>query len=157
MATVINYANGLYNSELIAMCTSCKSKDCPEGICVRYRQKYRELYGYKPITRNMHDGTHRGRKPHERFEYRGEIHSITEWARILGINAATLHSRIRKSGMTFAEAAEYVKPECKWAGKFECNGVSKTLTQWSREIGIPRDTIIYRLKRGIPIEEALRR
>lgn len=40
------------------------------------------------------------------FEYNGETHTMSEWARLLNINYSTLKDRIRK-GLTFEDAIKY--------------------------------------------------
>jgi hypothetical protein len=61
----------------------------------------------------------------------------------------------------------YSKANCRWATKTEqqnnrrgCvyltyNGKSQTITQWSRELGIPPMTITARINQNRPIEEIL--
>ena len=63
--------------------------------------------------------------------------------------------------------AAYSPSNCKWASRKEqqnnrrnnhrvtLNGVTKTVEQWSAETGIKANTIIYRLRRGWPVERAL--
>ncbi len=61
----------------------------------------------------------------------------------------------------------YSPDNCKWATRLEqCNnrrdnlhithnGRTQTLSQWAREYGVQGQTIIYRIRNGWPIEEAL--
>jgi lambda repressor-like predicted transcriptional regulator len=62
----------------------------------------------------------------------------------------------------------YFKENCRWATRKEqqnnqraCvylthEGHTQTLAQWAREVGLPRQTIDDRLKRGYSMEDALR-
>ncbi|HEU4603747.1 MAG TPA: hypothetical protein VFS24_17360 [Steroidobacteraceae bacterium] len=38
--------------------------------------------------------------------------------------------------------------------RYEFNGKSLTLAEWSRELGIGRVTLLKRLQRGVPVERA---
>jgi hypothetical protein len=62
----------------------------------------------------------------------------------------------------------YFKENCRWATRqeqqqnlrtnvwLEFNGEKKVLSEWSRVKGIPLTTLLYRLKRGWPLDKALR-
>jgi hypothetical protein len=39
--------------------------------------------------------------------------------------------------------------------RYELNGQSQTLTEWSRETGIPRATLRKRIQRGVPFHFAI--
>lgn len=64
---------------------------------------------------------------------------------------------------------DYCPENCRWATDTEqmnnrgCNvhltigGVTKTLSQWARETGIPKTTISQRIKRGWPADRILRK
>lgn len=61
----------------------------------------------------------------------------------------------------------YEPSNCRWADsktqmnnrrntpKYEINGISKTMSEWSEYTGIPRSTIYNRMKKGLSLEEAL--
>jgi hypothetical protein len=63
--------------------------------------------------------------------------------------------------------ADYSQDNCYWATrgeqglnkrnnvKYELNGKSQTLSEWSRETGIGRVTMLKRIQRGVPLELAL--
>lgn len=64
--------------------------------------------------------------------------------------------------------AGYSKENCKWASKKEqanntsanlpvsYGGQTKNVSQWAEEIGVKPNTLIYRLRRGIPVERAIK-
>lgn len=61
----------------------------------------------------------------------------------------------------------YSKENCRWATRsvqnlnkrtcvrYELNGRSQTLAEWSRETGIGRTTLLLRIKNGVPLDQAL--
>lgn len=73
--------------------------------------------------------------------YNGETHTVSEWASILGISEATLHSRLR-AGMNEDEAL--TKPISK-PKVLEHNGEKHTVSEWSKITGIPRKILDSRL------------
>jgi hypothetical protein len=60
----------------------------------------------------------------------------------------------------------YSKDNCRWVGRavqnlnkrnnvrYDYEGKSKTLSEWSRELGIGRVTLLKRLQRGVPVSLA---
>jgi hypothetical protein len=64
-------------------------------------------------------------------------------------------------------SGDYTPENCRWITRavqnlnkrncvrYDMNGQSKTLAEWSRETGIGRVTMLKRLQRGWPIERAL--
>jgi len=81
----------------------------------------------------------------------------------MGGKPSTKHSldRINNNG-------NYTRQNCRWATSREQsdntrvsrhythNGVTKNLTEWCRELGIPRTTMFNRLERGMSFEEAIK-
>jgi hypothetical protein len=112
--------------------------------------------------------TQRGRL----FEHNGEAHSLAEWSKITGIKHGTLYRRIVELGWPVGDALTTNKmahgtvrdidartnrarnrsdiPRYEYAGKH------LTLSEWSKETGIPRRALKERVYRmGWAIEEAL--
>lgn len=62
---------------------------------------------------------------------------------------------------------DYTPENCRWATdleqqnnrtnnvRLEYNGISKTLSEWSRELSIPKTTLSGRYKKGLPTEKIL--
>ena len=62
---------------------------------------------------------------------------------------------------------DYTPDNCRWVPRavqnlnrrscvrYEFNGKSQTLAEWSRETGIGRVTLLKRLQRGVPLDVAL--
>lgn len=62
---------------------------------------------------------------------------------------------------------DYSKENCRWSTwtdqslnkrnnvRYELNGKSQTLSEWARETGIGRVTMLKRIQAGIPLEQAL--
>lgn len=74
------------------------------------------------------------------------------------------------AGMTLERIdnnADYGPSNCKWATRGEqalnkrnnvryaFNGKNQTLSEWSRETGIKRLTLLWRIQHGVPIDQAL--
>jgi len=115
----------------------------------------------------------------------GRCHNPTDnsWARYGG-RGIVVCERWRESFLNFAEDmgerppshsidridnnGNYEPKNCRWATKKEqCNntrsnrvlvldGKAKTMTQWAEELGLSRETIRGRLRRGATVERALR-
>ena len=74
-----------------------------------------------------------------KYEYNGESHSISEWARILGIKRELLKDRIWKLGWSIEKAL--TTPTTPTNQRFEYNGESHTWKEWSEITGISENTL----------------
>lgn len=142
----------------------------------------------------------------KKYEYNGEIHTLPDWAEILGIEYSLLHGRIFTYGWSIKDAIErprnyrvngnYVKVNLDGtektlleisketgishtvlkkkydngykiedvireyaekgkylAKRYEYDGKNLTISEWSTEIGVPTQTLQYRLRVGMPYEK----
>lgn len=88
------------------------------------------------------------------LEYNGVRGNIMWWAKQLDMVVSTLYRRLRKNGWDLeAACSEPVKQLSR--AKIVFNGRALSIRQWAKEVGIPNPTIVCRLKRGWPVEQAL--
>ena len=73
------------------------------------------------------------------YEYNGEVHSIAEWARILGVKRELLRDRINRLGWSVDKA--FSTPPSPINQYFEYNGESHTWKEWSDITGINENTL----------------
>lgn len=94
------------------------------------------------------------------IEYAGKRQTVAQWAEEIGIGAGTIWWRIR-NGFPPSIALSKDKIVIRRGGPRKTNriltlgGVSKNMSQWSRETGIRVGTIWYRLKMGWSVERTL--
>ena len=93
-------------------------------------------------------------------EWKNNFHAFYDWAIAHGYSDTLTIDRIDVN-------REYSPENCRWATILEqqnntswnhnitANGVTMSLSKWSRELGIPVTTIYSRIKAGWPDEEAL--
>ena len=84
--------------------------------------------------------------------YKGDYIPLAELSNITGINAGTLRSRLNK-GMSVKDAVNYRRKLL----LFSFNGETKTLKEWCEKIGINYSTAYRRYRKGLPIDEILRK
>ncbi|MCK5607561.1 hypothetical protein KAR91_37100 [Candidatus Pacearchaeota archaeon] len=90
----------------------------------------------------------------KRFEFEGQIKTLSEWSRFLGIHLATLSGRINRSGMSFEDAVAYTDSEREV--KYTHDGETKTLFNWASSLGISKTALQQRInKLNWPLEKAL--
>ena len=91
------------------------------------------------------------------IEYNGKVNSMYGWCKELGISASTVRGRMKR-GLTFKQAVEMEKPG-HTGGKaphlYTYNGETNSISGWARTLGINVDTLSYRLKHGVPFEQAI--
>ena len=78
-------------------------------------------------------------------------HTIREWSEISGINANTIHTRLRK-GITGAELIAPIKHK---RILLTINGETHTLSEWSRITGVFYNVINSRYYKGIRGEDLI--
>ena len=84
--------------------------------------------------------------------YKGDYIPLAKLSNITGINAGTLRSRLNK-GMSAKDAVNYRRKLL----LFSFNGETKTLKEWCEKIGINYSTAYRRYRKGLPIDEILRK
>jgi hypothetical protein len=80
----------------------------------------------------------------------GETHTIAKWSEKTGVPYSTIRRRIR-NGVPSDQAvglAPFIKKMKLTSKKIEVGGVRQSVAEWSKQCGVPRETIFYRLKSG---------
>lgn len=87
------------------------------------------------------------------FTYKGQTHTLTEWACIYGHNEATLWCRIYRYGFSFEEAIKATGD--KRVRMITYNGKTQNLRQWADELHIPYSCLKGRLNKDhLSVKEA---
>ena len=99
-------------------------------------------------------------EPPETFSYQGEDLTLGQLAKKVGISNPTLYQRIKVLGWTIEEATKQtrrIKPNAHMmtADTPEGTAVTKSMKEWSEDLGIPLSTISRRLGLGWTDNEAL--
>lgn len=97
-----------------------------------------------------------------RFEYKGESHTCSEWAKILnnGLSKIEIYSRIVNLGWDvekalFTPLSINNKPDIyRWDAMLTHNGRTQTIAEWCEETGLEKDNYRSRIKIGWSEEEA---
>jgi hypothetical protein len=90
------------------------------------------------------------RSDNRNLEFNGRVQTMEQWAREVGISSGVLYLRIVKLGWPVAQAfAVPVKsgPHIGIPWLLTFRGQTKSVSGWSRVVGIHKDTILYRLNR----------
>lgn len=88
--------------------------------------------------------------------YNGESHTLREWSRLIGIDSRTIFKRINRDGWTLEDALNKPIRKVKKGNDalIEFNNKKHNLSNWSKLLNIPRETLKSRLKRGWSVEDA---
>lgn len=84
--------------------------------------------------------------------YKGETHTVAEWADIVAIPYFTLMQRINELGWSVEKALETPS-----RGRFhfiEYNGCKKSIKEWAEELKMPAKVLDNRIYNGMPVEKA---
>ncbi|MDE2095653.1 MAG: hypothetical protein KGL39_00220 [Patescibacteria group bacterium] len=88
--------------------------------------------------------------------FNGKTQSLTHWAREFHIKVSLLSDRLRVLGWDIEKALTTSAGGFrKHARYFTKNGITKSVAQWAREIGIAEVTVRTRIRNGWSIQEAL--
>lgn len=103
------------------------------------------------------------KRNNRRIECDGETKTISEWAEISGIPQSVIGRRLQ-NGFTvryaiFAPGDKYGKNDGKkvipGVMKLTIDGITKTITEWSKESPVSDEAIRYRLRRGMSPKDAV--
>lgn len=142
--------------ELIAFCQRCTRPEC-DGLCDEYADRYRQIYGLPervhartdPKPRKQSKGAY-VRRTYEAF---GHVHTLQEWANIVGLSYQTLWSRLDR-GMDI-ESALNPHRDHQPRHTYTFDGTTMGVTEWCRQCNVPRATFYTRLCSGMSIGQAL--
>lgn len=103
--------------------------------------------------------TQQNNKRYNRFiSHNGKTQTITQWSKETGISRNTLDSRL-KSGWSIKDALtkdKCIKGERRDNRFLTYDGKTQTITRWSRELGMNRKTLSYRIDEcGWSVKKAL--
>jgi len=127
----------------------------PEGLSIERRDNDK---GYSPD--NCYWATQKQQMRNMRrnvyLEHGGRRLCVSEWAEVTGICKETIWRRI-KDGWSVSDALTKEPSLTRRSTNvfLEYKGITRTLTEWTRELGMHRKTIQGRLKRGWSVEKAL--
>lgn len=76
--------------------------------------------------------------------YQGETHSISEWARKLGISRATVMRRLAERPGDVPNALRIPEGRTRYSDR----GDKRTAAAWAKSLGLPVDEVTHRLKHG---------
>ncbi len=145
----------LSNESFISMCHSVSKsnnetnhdwKDCSVG-------------NYRDISKNrilINGGDNKNKITNSiTLTFEGRTQKLTEWARELDIDHATLRNRIKNNWSIEDAFTVPVNAPCGKSTLVTHNMETKTIEDWGVIFNIKPNCILQRLKRGISIEEAL--
>ena len=88
------------------------------------------------------------------FSYKGETHTVSEWAQILGISLSSMWKRLKDPKWSSDDVFE--RPKHGKTNPLTFQGKTLPLWKWAIEVGIPRDTLWKRIKHSHwTVEKAL--
>lgn len=84
--------------------------------------------------------------------YKGEVHNLTEWSKILGVSTQTLSLRLH-SGWSLEDVFE--RSVVRESVTYEIDGVVKTIAEWAKMSGRSEALVRSRLQLGWGIRRAI--
>ena len=114
--------------------------------------------GYEPgnchwVT--MKEQSRNTRRTHY-LTYNGQTKPLTDWADEMQIPRFVLDTRINKLGWSVEKALTTKVKNANRPCYLTLNGITKTITEWANETGIPKGTLLHRINiLGWSVEKAL--
>ena len=127
---------------LVEMCLNCTRTKC-DGVCAEYKAFDRKIN--PPRRKPVYTAA--------RYEMDGKSLTLVQWAREYGVSYKTLKERMATGKYTLKQALE--TPTRRINQLFEAFGKRMLMSEWEKESGISQYTLYSRIRRGIPLEEAL--
>ena len=171
-----SYNSDNYEPYMIAICQNCQKPDC-DGDCEDMRNAYRRHHGLPEIGTRLHRTKQdRQRKPvrpkekpankparppeqyHKKglFTAFGETNTLAYFAKKHGIKYHTAYMRIYRYQMPIEKALTAgIYHEYRYARRYEIDGASHTIREWSAVYGVPIKTIRCRLAYGWDYQRAI--
>jgi len=139
------HKNG-YPEGFQVLCMNCNFAkgimgECPHKAMQRGEYKPLDVANYLKRTVSYHSRTHL-------ITYNGETHSMSEWARILGVDRSVLSTRINREKWSIERAFTQPFGQSHNEILLTHNSETHTLADWARIIGIRRDTLWKRIYQG---------
>lgn len=105
-----------------------------------------------PVAQSRHQ------RSNVRVEWQGKTMCISEWSLELSMAYHTLYGRIVTHKWTVERA--FTTPLRTFGGErisISFDGVTKTLVEWATALDVSTASLLYRIHRGLPIEQVLAR
>lgn len=90
------------------------------------------------------------------IEFQGRVQSVNQWTDELGLGVNTLQRRLRQGWGVERALTTPAKEGGHRPALIEFAGQSLSARQWSRHLGLGKNTVRERIVAGLPIEQALR-
>lgn len=100
------------------------------------------------------DSMQRGASTMMLITFEGKTQSLSKWCEELQISPGTLSNRLHSYGWTIRKAFTtplLIQSEL----ELTFGGLTLTAKEWARRTGLKRSTILYRHRKGLPVEEIL--
>lgn len=107
-----------------------------------------------PLHEEIIDKKRCGRTP-EIYKHAGRAMTLRDWAKHLGMSANIISNRIRRGWPLNRALTSPIIKGTRSTDFITHNGMTMSLPEWAKHLGVKHNTLWARLARGIPIHEAL--